>query len=211
VGTLHADSQEQAGLTKERTLPRVGVLAIQGDYAAHATALSETGAEPCEVRKPDQLKTLDGLILPGGESTTILKFLEKHGFLEALLEFCNHKPVFGTCAGAILLAREVRNPAQRSLGILDAVVERNAYGRQIDSAILTAETALPGGPLEMVFIRAPRILSTGPGVQTLAKRDGAPVLVRQGNTMAATFHPELSADRRVHQLFIQIVAEAQPH
>jgi pyridoxal 5'-phosphate synthase pdxT subunit len=198
-------------LTKERTLPRVGVLAIQGDYAAHATALSETGAEPCEVRKPDQLKTLDGLILPGGESTTILKFLEKHGFLEALLEFCNHKPVFGTCAGAILLAREVRNPAQRSLGILDAVVERNAYGRQIDSAILTAETALPGGPLEMVFIRAPRILSTGPGVQTLAKRDGAPVLVRQGNTMAATFHPELSADRRVHQLFIQIVAEAQPH
>jgi 5'-phosphate synthase pdxT subunit len=196
-------------LTKGRTLPRVGVLAIQGDYAAHAAALSESGAEPCEIRKPDQLRKLDGLILPGGESTTMLKFLEKHGFLEALLEFCNHKPVFGTCAGAILLAREVRNPAQRSLGILDAVVERNAYGRQIDSTILTAETELAGGPLEMVFIRAPRIVATGTGVQILARRDGAPVLVRQGNIMAATFHPELSVDRRVHQLFVQIVTAAK--
>ena len=123
---------------------------------------------------------LDGLILPGGESTTMLKFLEKHGFLEALREFCMKKPVFGTCAGAILLAREVLNPPQRSLGLLDAVVERNAYGRQIDSTILTAETALPGGPLEMVFIRAPRIVSTGAAVQVLARRDGSPVLVRQG-------------------------------
>jgi 5'-phosphate synthase pdxT subunit len=196
---------------KQSSEPRIGVLAIQGDYAAHATALSETGADPCEIRKPDQLKELDGLILPGGESTTMLKFLEKHSFLEALLEFCKNKPVFGTCAGAILLARDVRNPAQRSLGVLDAVVERNAYGRQIDSAILTAETALPGGPLEMVFIRAPRIVATGAGVQTLAERDGAPALVRQGNIMAATFHPELSTDRRVHQLFVRIVTEAQPH
>jgi 5'-phosphate synthase pdxT subunit len=196
---------------KQSSEPRIGVLAIQGDYAAHATALSETGADPCEIRKPDQLKELDGLILPGGESTTMLKFLEKHSFLEALLEFCKNKPVFGTCAGAILLARDVRNPAQRSLGVLDAVVERNAYGRQIDSTILTAETALPGGPLEMVFIRAPRIVATGAGVQTLAERDGAPALVRQGNMMAATFHPELSTDRRVHQLFVRIVTEAQPH
>lgn len=196
---------------KQSSEPRIGVLAIQGDYAAHATALSETGADPCEIRKPDQLKELDGLILPGGESTTMLKFLEKHSFLEALLEFCKNKPVFGTCAGAILLARDVRNPAQRSLGVLDAVVERNAYGRQVDSAILTAETALPGGPLEMVFIRAPRIVATGAGVQTLAERDGAPALVRQGNMMAATFHPELSTDRRVHQLFVRIVTEAQPH
>jgi len=164
------------------------------------------GAEPCEVRKLDQLAALDGLILPGGESTTMLKFLEKHGFFEALEEFCAKKPVFGTCAGTILLAREVRNPAQHSLGVLDAVVERNAYGRQIDSTILTAETALAGGPLEMVFIRAPRIVSTGEGVQILARRDGAPVLVRQGNVMAATFHPELSLDRRVHQLFVQIVS-----
>jgi pyridoxal 5'-phosphate synthase pdxT subunit len=189
--------------------PRIGVLAIQGDYAAHATALSEAGAVPCEIRKPDQLKKLDGLILPGGESTTMLKFLEKLRFFDLLVEFCGRKPVFGTCAGTILLAREVRNPAQRSLGVLDAVVERNAYGRQIDSTILTAETALPGPPLEMVFIRAPRIVSTGAGVQILALRDGSPALVRQGALMAATFHPELSIDRRVHKLFVQIVTDAQ--
>ncbi len=189
--------------------PRIGVLAIQGDYAAHADALAEAGADPVEVRKPDQLAGLDGLILPGGESTTILRFLDKLQFFGSLKEFCAHKPVFGTCAGAILLAREVRNPAQRSLGLLDAVAERNAYGRQIDSAILTAETALPGGPLEMVFIRAPRLAETGPSVEILARRDGSPVLVRQGNLMAATFHPELSHDRRVHQLFVQIVAAAR--
>jgi 5'-phosphate synthase pdxT subunit len=188
--------------------PRIGVLAIQGDYAAHAEALAECGAEPCEVRKPDQLAGLDGLILPGGESTTVLKFLEKHRFFEVLEEFCGNHPVFGTCAGAILLAREVRNPAQRSLGILDAVVERNAYGRQIDSTILTVETALPGGPLEMVFIRAPRIVETGAGVQVLALREGSPALVRQGEVMAATFHPELSSDRRVHRLFVQTVTAA---
>jgi 5'-phosphate synthase pdxT subunit len=196
-------------LTKARILPRVGVLAIQGDYAAHARALAEVDAGPFEVRKPDQLAELDGLILPGGESTTMLKFLEKRGFFEALEEFCANHPVFGTCAGTILLSREVRNPAQRSLGVLDAVVERNAYGRQIDSTILTAETELPGGPLEMVFIRAPRIVSTGPEVQTLATREGVPVLVRQGNVMAATFHPELSIDRRVHKLFVQIVSGKQ--
>jgi len=192
-------------LTEERTLPRIGVLAIQGDYAAHAEALVEAGAEPCEVRKPEQLAGLDGLILPGGESTTFLKFL-KHRFFEDLERFCGLHPVFGTCAGAILLAREVLNPPQRSLGLLDATVERNAYGRQIDSTILTAETELPGGPLEMVFIRAPRIVSTGPGVEVLARRDGFPVLVRQGSILAATFHPELSADRRVHRLFVQSVA-----
>ena len=189
----------------EKKLPKIGVLAIQGDYAAHADALSESGADPVEVRKPDQLAGLDGLILPGGESTTVLRFLEKHRFFEILEEFCASNPVFGTCAGAILLAREVRNPPQRSLGLLDATVERNAYGRQIDSTILTAETALPGGPLEMVFIRAPRIVETGPTVQVLARRDGSPVLVKQGNVMAATFHPELSQDRRVHQLFVETV------
>ncbi|MGD0521559.1 MAG: pyridoxal 5'-phosphate synthase glutaminase subunit PdxT [Terracidiphilus sp.] len=192
----------------ETKLPRIGILAIQGDYAAHAQALAEAGAEPSDVRKPEQLAGLDGLILPGGESTTMLRFLEKHRFFEALKEFCGRKPVLGTCAGAILLAREVRNPAQRSLGILDAVVERNAYGRQIDSTILTAETTLPGGPLEMVFIRAPRIVETGAGVQVLALREGFPTLVRQGEVMAATFHPELSRDRRVHRLFVQMVAGA---
>jgi len=186
--------------------PHIGILAIQGDYAAHADALSESGAEPSEIRKPSQLAALDGLILPGGESTTMLKFLERHGFFEVLAQFCQTHPVFGTCAGAILLAREVRNPAQRSLAVLDAVVERNAYGRQIDSAIVTAETALPNGPLEMVFIRAPRIVETGASVEVLARREGFPVLVRQGQIMAATFHPELSGDRRVHRLFVEIAA-----
>ena len=189
--------------------PRIGVLAIQGNFASHAQALTEAGADPVEVRKPDQLTGLDGLILPGGESTTILRFLEKHRFFEVLQEFCGRKPIFGTCAGAILLAREVLNPAQRSLGVLDAVVERNAYGRQIDSAIVIAETELPGGPLEMVFIRAPRIVEAGTGVEVLARRDGFPALVRQGRVLAATFHPELSQDRRVHKFFVEIVAAAK--
>jgi 5'-phosphate synthase pdxT subunit len=188
-------------------LPRIGVLAIQGNYASHAQALTEAGATPIEVRKSGQLVGLDGLVMPGGESTTMLKFLEKHGFFAALQKFCAAKPVFGTCAGAILLAREVLNPPQRSLGLLDAIVERNAYGRQIDSAIITAQTSLPGGPLEMVYIRAPRIVSVGPEVEVLAQRDGFPTLVRQGRIMAATFHPELSKDRRVHQLFVASVAQ----
>lgn len=187
---------------------RIGVLAIQGDYAAHADALAESGAEPVEVRKPDQLAGLDGLILPGGESTTVLRFLEKHNFFEIMQQFCQDRPVFGTCAGAILLAREVVNPPQRSLGLLNAVVERNAYGRQIDSTIVSAETSLPGGPLEMVFIRAPKIVETGSGVEVLASREGSPVLVRQGHLLAATFHPELSDDRRVHRLFVDLVRAA---
>jgi 5'-phosphate synthase pdxT subunit len=189
--------------------PTIGVLAIQGDYAAHADALSESGAEPIEIRKPEQLSGIDGLILPGGESTTVLRFLEKQHFFETLQQFCQAKPTFGTCAGAILLAREVLNPPQRSLGLLDATVERNAYGRQIDSSILTVETALPGGPLEMVFIRAPKIVEAGAGVEVLADRGGSPVLVRQGNLLAATFHPELSQDRRVHQLFVDLVRKNQ--
>jgi pyridoxal 5'-phosphate synthase pdxT subunit len=194
----------------ERTRPRIGILAIQGDYAAHAEALSEASAEPLEVRNPEELASLDGLILPGGESTTMLKFLEKQSFFESLKEFCASRPVFGTCAGTILLAREVRHPAQRSLGVLDAVVERNAYGRQIDSSIFTAETTLPGGPLEMVFIRAPRIVSIGPAVEIMARRDGFATLVKQGNLMAATFHPELSGDRRVHEAFVETVRESRP-
>ena len=188
--------------------PRIGVLAIQGDYAAHAEALRESGAEPVEVRLPGQLEELDGLILPGGESTTILRFLEKDNFFETLREFCLMRPVFGTCAGSILLAREVRNPGQKSLAVLDAVAERNAYGRQIDSTIVTAETKLPGGPLEMVFIRAPRLAELGPEVEVLARRGDDPVLVRQGKVMAATFHPELSADRRVHKYFVDSVVSA---
>jgi pyridoxal 5'-phosphate synthase pdxT subunit len=184
----------------------IGVLAIQGDYAAHAEALAEVGATPVEVRKPDELPNLNGLVIPGGESTTMLKFLERRRFFDDLKEFCGQHPVFGTCAGTILLAREVRNPPQRSLGILDAVVERNAFGRQIDSTILIGETTLPGGPLEMVYIRAPRIIETGSAVEVLASRDGLPSLVRQGSLMAATFHPELSSDRRVHKAFVELVA-----
>jgi len=188
----------------ERTL-RIGVLAIQGDYAAHAAALRDVGAEPVEVRKPEELTGLDGLVIPGGESTTILKFLERDGFFEALKHFAETKPTFGTCAGSILLAKEVTRPAQKSLGVLDVTIERNAYGRQIDSAILTGETKLPGGPIEMVYIRAPRILKTGAGVEVLAERDGFPVLVREEKLLAATFHPEMSADRRIHQLFLEMV------
>ncbi|HEX3660686.1 MAG TPA: pyridoxal 5'-phosphate synthase glutaminase subunit PdxT [Acidobacteriaceae bacterium] len=186
-------------------LPRIGVLAIQGDYDAHAQALREAGAEPVLVRKPEELAGLDGLIIPGGESTTFLKFLERGGFLASLQEFVRTKPTFGTCAGCILLATEVTHPPQASLGVLDATVERNAYGRQIDSSIQTGTTELPGGPLEMVYIRAPRIVKTGDGVQVLARRDGFPVLVEQGHVMAATFHPELSADRRVHERFVDLV------
>jgi pyridoxal 5'-phosphate synthase pdxT subunit len=190
--------------------PRIGVLAIQGDFAAHAQALREAGADALEVRTPAQLEGLDGLILPGGESTTFLKFLERDGLLESLQRFVEQKPVFGTCAGCILLARNVSHPTQQSLAVMDISVERNAYGRQIDSAIQTGETRLSGGPLEMVYIRAPRIASVGPGVEVLAERDGFPVLVRQGKLLAATFHPELSSDRRVHQLFVDMVRGSLP-
>jgi 5'-phosphate synthase pdxT subunit len=194
-------------LTEETQKPRIGVLAIQGNFASHAAALTEAGAEPVEIRNAEELADLDGLIIPGGESTTMLKFLERRHFFDALKEFAHTRPTFGTCAGAILLAKEVRHPAQKSLGVLDATVERNAYGRQIDSSILVAPTSLPGEPLEMVFIRAPRIVEVGPGVEVLARRDGFPVLIRQGKLMAATFHPELSQDRRVHRQFIQMVME----
>lgn len=189
----------------EAARPRIGVLAIQGDYAAHAEALVEAGAIPVEVRKKEELSDLDGLILPGGESTTMLKFLERGHLFDELKQFCATHPVFGTCAGVILLAREVRNPAQTSLGALDAVVERNAYGRQIDSSILLCESALGEEKLEMVFIRAPRIVEVGHNVEILASRDGLPTLVREGKLMAATFHPELTTDRRVHKAFVDLV------
>lgn len=185
--------------------PVIGVLALQGAYGAHFRALSEAGAQPQLVKQPLELGGLDGLVIPGGESTTFLKLLERDGFFEVLKEFVKTTPTFGTCAGAILLATSVENPHQASLAAIEMTVERNAYGRQIDSAILTVPTCLPGGDLEMVFIRAPRILRTGPGVEILAEREGRPVLVREGNLLAATFHPELSQDRRVHDLFVETV------
>jgi 5'-phosphate synthase pdxT subunit len=187
----------------------IGVLALQGAYGAHAQRLTTLGAIPRLVRVPQELDGLDGLIMPGGESTTMLKFLERNGFFQVLQSWVRSTPTFGTCAGAILLATHVEHPPQPSLAALDITVERNAYGRQIDSSILTAETALPGGPLEMVFIRAPRIRATGPGVETLASRDGFPTLVRSGHLLAATFHPELSADPRVHQYFLDLVRQHQ--
>jgi 5'-phosphate synthase pdxT subunit len=190
------------------TPPTIGVLALQGAFDVHAKRLALLGADTQLIRKPGQLAGLDGLVIPGGESTTFLWHLERSGFYDILNDFVHTRPVFGTCAGCILLAKDVENPTQRSFGVLDITVQRNAYGRQNDSAILTSETSLPGGPLEMVFIRAPRITRIGPSIQTLATRDADPTLIRQGKLLAATFHPELSDDTRVHQLFLDIVNNA---
>ena len=183
----------------------VGVLAIQGDFDAHRKRLEELGARVVLVRRPEQLDAVDALIIPGGESTTFLKFLERNGFMERLGEFVRLKPTFGTCAGAILLASEVENPKQPSLGAIDIRVRRNAYGRQIDSFIAQGPSALGAAPLEMVFIRAPKIESVGSRVEVLARQGHDPVLVRQGHIMAATFHPELSDDNRVHAAFLRLV------
>ena len=187
--------------------PAIGVLALQGAFDVHAKRLAELGARTRLVRRPEDLEGLDGLVIPGGESTAFLKHLERAGFYDALNTFCHQRPVFGTCAGCILLAREVTNPPQRSFGVLDAAIERNAYGRQNDSAIRSEDTALPGGPLEAVYIRAPRLTRVGAEVEVLASREGSPTLVRQGMLLGATFHPELSEDRRVHQLFLDMVRE----
>jgi pyridoxal 5'-phosphate synthase pdxT subunit len=183
----------------------IGVLAIQGDYAAHKARLEQLGAAVTLVRKPEQLDAIDAIIIPGGESSTFLNFLVERGFLEKLADFVRTKPAFGTCAGAILLAKEVENPPQTSLGVPDIRVRRNAYGRQVDSSIREAQTKLGDQPLEMVFIRAPKIVATGKDVEVLATESGDPVLVRQGKVMAATFHPELSNDTRVHQEFLKLV------
>jgi 5'-phosphate synthase pdxT subunit len=187
---------------------KVGVLALQGDFDAHRRRLEELGAEVVLVRKPEQLDEIDGLVLPGGESSTILRLLGEEGF-QKLGKFVRSKPAFGTCAGAILLATEVQNPPQKGLGAMDITVRRNAYGRQIDSTIVNGPIKLPGGPIEQVYIRAPRIERTGPGVEVLAERDGHPVLVREGRKMAATFHPELSSDKRVHQEFLKLLQDGE--
>ncbi len=183
----------------------IGILAIQGDFDAHRRRLEQLGANVLLVKKPEQLDMVDALVIPGGESTTFLKFLERGGFLDKLRDFVRAKPTFGTCAGAILLANEVENPPQPSLGVLDIRVRRNAYGRQLESFIGEGATQLPGGPLEMVFIRAPKIERVGAGVEVLAREKNNPVLVRQGKIMAATFHPELSPDTRVHEAFLKLI------
>jgi pyridoxal 5'-phosphate synthase pdxT subunit len=185
---------------------RVGVLALQGDFEAHAKALQRAGAEPMEVRSAADLKNIDGLIIPGGESSTMLKLLEMEDLLEPLREFGRERPIFGTCAGAILLANEVRNPTQKSLGLMDIAVERNAYGRQVDSRIAHLDQeGLRGdlqGDLDAVFIRAPIIRRVGEKAKVLARYQGDPVLVEQGRHLVATFHPELTADPRIHRLFL---------
>jgi 5'-phosphate synthase pdxT subunit len=182
----------------------IGVLALQGDFDAHRKRLEELGAKVLLVRKPEQLDEIDGLVIPGGESSTFLKLLGAAGF-EKLKQFVRVKPTFGTCAGAILLANEVENPKQAGLGALDVRIRRNAYGRQLESSI--REGKLGTSPLEMVFIRAPKIERVGPGVEVMATEGGDPVAVRQGSVMAATFHPELSHDSRVHRAFLDLVGE----
>ncbi|MGC2645756.1 MAG: pyridoxal 5'-phosphate synthase glutaminase subunit PdxT [Candidatus Sulfotelmatobacter sp.] len=205
---------------------KIGVLALQGDFDAHRRRLEELGAEVVLVKKPEQLDAIDGLVIPGGESGTFLKLLGEKGF-EKLKQFVRLKPTFGTCAGAILLATEVENPKQSGLGALDITIRRNAYGRQLDSSIREGKllqldrqnldrknldrTNKDGNkkrgdsPLEMVFIRAPKIERIGPNVKVLATEGADPVAVRQGRVMAATFHPELSDDPRVHQAFLDLV------
>ena len=186
----------------------IGILAIQGDYEAHAKMLGALSARHRFVRRPDDLAGLGGIILPGGESTTHLKVMKEEGLFEALKAFAARGGAFfGTCAGAILLAREVRGPAQESLGLLDVTILRNGYGRQLASDVHLGPTKLRPGPLEMVFIRAPIIEATGPEVETLATDAGHPVLVQQGKILASTFHPELTNDGTVHERFVRVATE----
>jgi 5'-phosphate synthase pdxT subunit len=183
----------------------IGVLAIQGDFALHAKMLERLGAPYMLVKHASELAEVGGLIMPGGESTTMLKFFSNEGMGEAIKEFvAAGQPVFGTCAGAILLAKDVLNPAQERLGLLDITIERNAYGRQVDSSVRQGECPeLSPRPVEMVFIRAPIIRRVGGGVRVLGRCDDLPVLVEQGNILAATFHPELTEDETVHRYFIK--------
>ena len=184
---------------------KIGILAVQGDFEAHAAMLAKMGVDTVEVRTPEDLQGCNGLILPGGESTTQLQFLQEEGLSEAIKKFAAQKrPVFGTCAGAILLATHVKNPPQESLGLLDMTVLRNAYGRQIASDVVSGASTLKTEPLEMVFIRAPIIEHVGPGVEVLAEYAGKPALVQKGNIMAASFHPELTNDSTVHARFIKM-------
>jgi len=181
---------------------KIGVLALQGDFDAHRRRLEELGAQVVLVKKPEQLDDIAGLVIPGGESSTFLKLLGEQGFAK-LKEFVRTKATFGTCAGAILLASEVENPKQAGLGALDVTIRRNAYGRQVDSSI--REGKFLNDPIEMVFIRAPKFERIGEGVEVVATEGQDPVMVRRGKTLAATFHPELSDDRRVHEYFLGIV------
>jgi pyridoxal 5'-phosphate synthase pdxT subunit len=184
---------------------KIGILAVQGDFEAHAAMLAEMGVETVEVRTVNDLDGCDGLILPGGESTTQLQFLQEEGLYDAVRKFASDGgPIFGTCAGAILLAKRVKNPEQPSLGLLDMTVLRNAYGRQVASDVVTGASTLKSEPMEMVFIRGPIIENVGDGVEVLAEYASKPALVQKGKILAATFHPELTSDTTVHQHFLEL-------
>lgn len=190
---------------KKKGPMKIGIVAVQGDFAAHAAMLQELGAETVEVRTVKDLEGCDGIVLPGGESTTQLQFLKEEGLFDAIRKFARGGgAIFGTCAGAILLATEVKNPEQESLGLLDMTVLRNGYGRQLASDVFWGETALKKEPLEMVFIRGPIIEEVGKGISILAKHEGKPALVEKGNVLAATFHPELTDDPTIHQHFLEM-------
>ncbi|HEY6944594.1 MAG TPA: pyridoxal 5'-phosphate synthase glutaminase subunit PdxT [Candidatus Acidoferrum sp.] len=191
---------------------KIGILAVQGDFEAHAAMLEQLGAQTAEVRTPADLEDCDGLILPGGESTTQLKFLQEEGLADKIVRFAKRGgAIFGTCAGAILLAKDVKHPQQDSLNLMDMTVVRNAYGRQIASDVVTGPTTLKNEPLEMVFIRGPVIERAGPGVKVLAEYAGKPALVQRDNIMAATFHPELTDDTTVHEHFLRVAATGSRH
>jgi len=184
---------------------KIGILAVQGDFEAHEAMLERLGAETAEVRTAADLAGCAGLILPGGESTTQLKFLQEEGLADKIVEFAKHGgAIFGTCAGAILLANEVEHPKQESLNLMDMTVVRNAYGRQIASDVVSGPTTLKKEPLEMVFIRGPIIERAGPSVRVLAEYAGKPALVQRDNILAATFHPELTDDTTVHEYFLSL-------
>jgi 5'-phosphate synthase pdxT subunit len=187
---------------------KIGILAVQGDFDAHAEMLRSLGVESVEVRAPQDLEDCDGLILPGGESTTQLQFLKEEGLDQAIRKFsAADKAIFGTCAGAILLASEVKNPEQDSLALLDMTVLRNGYGRQVHSDVVSGLSSLKAEPLEMVFIRAPIFERVGPNVEVLAEYAGKPALVQKNRVMAAAFHPELTSDTTVHERFVKLAAE----
>jgi 5'-phosphate synthase pdxT subunit len=187
---------------------KIGIVAIQGDFAAHASMLQELGAETVEVRTVQDLEGCDGIVLPGGESTTQLQFLKEEGLLDAIRKFSRQgRAIFGTCAGAILLATQVKNPPQESLGLLDMTVLRNGYGRQLASDVFFGSSTLKQEPLEMVFIRGPIIEEVGKDISVLARHEGRAALVEKGNVLAATFHPELTDDTTVHKHFLEMAAK----
>jgi 5'-phosphate synthase pdxT subunit len=192
---------------KKKGPVKIGIVAIQGDFAAHAAMLQELGAETVEVRTVHDLEGCDGIVLPGGESTTQLQFLKEEGLFDAIRKFSKQGgAIFGTCAGAILLATKVNNPPQESLGLLDMTVLRNGYGRQLASDVFYGPSTLKQQPLEMVFIRGPIIEEVGKDIAVLARHEGKPALVEKGNVLAATFHPELTDDTTVHQHFLEMAA-----